>query len=171
MEALSGSCLLIPCAFTHKSTPEQEFNNTVESFGVWIKNETKVLRGNVVFNSSRTVNAYPLSLIGDLGEKNCTTLFSSLIVNYTDRYFFRIENWPFRATAYCQPLQITVKGKNCFYHIYFLSQCVTCLTPNDLCFHLHVRLTHKVKLVVLMSIFGRWLLVNNMRSSVQPHSA
>ncbi|XP_074477696.1 sialic acid-binding Ig-like lectin 7 [Sebastes fasciatus] len=109
MEALSGSCLQIPCNFTVK--PEEAFDSARTIFGVWIKSRTDFGKKsqNVIFNSSRMDNIYPVSLTGDLSQNNCTTLFSNLITNYTDRYFFRIENGPFRSTASCDPLQITVK--------------------------------------------------------------
>ncbi|XP_039645572.1 vascular cell adhesion protein 1-like isoform X2 [Perca fluviatilis] len=108
MEALSGSCLIIPCNFSAK--PDQDFNST-RTFGVWIKSDSRfgINRNNVIFNSSGTVTTYPMSITGELSQKNCTTLFSSLITNYTDRYFFRIESGTFIATASCDPLQITVQ--------------------------------------------------------------
>uniref|UniRef100_A0A8P4G4N2 Ig-like domain-containing protein n=1 Tax=Dicentrarchus labrax TaxID=13489 RepID=A0A8P4G4N2_DICLA len=109
MEALTGSCLQIPCNFRAKS--EQEFDGSKQTFGVWIKNNSYFGNNpnNVIFNSSKTVNTYPMNITGNLSQKNCTTLFSSLITSYTDTYYFRIVNWPFRATAVCDPLQITVK--------------------------------------------------------------
>ncbi|XP_037613397.1 sialic acid-binding Ig-like lectin 13 [Sebastes umbrosus] len=109
MEALSGSCLQIPCNFSVKS--EEEFDGTRTTIGVWIKNDSKFRDSpnNVIFNSSRAVSTYPMSLTGNLNQKNCTTLFSSLLTSYTDTYFFRIENRSFKATASCDPLQITVK--------------------------------------------------------------
>ncbi|XP_035862818.1 sialoadhesin-like [Sander lucioperca] len=108
MEALSGSCLVIPCNFSAKS--DQEFNSTRTTFGVWIKTDSRVsINKNIIFNSSGTVTYYPMSITGDLRQKKCTTLFSSLITSYTDTYFFRIENGPFTATADCNPLQITVQ--------------------------------------------------------------
>ncbi|XP_078136703.1 sialic acid-binding Ig-like lectin 14 isoform X1 [Sander vitreus] len=109
MEALSGSCLLIPCNFRAK--PDEDFISTRTTFGVWIKTDSRFgkNRNNVIFNSSGTVTTYPMNITGDLSQKQCTTLFSSLIPNYTDRYFFRIENEPFTATASCDPLQITVQ--------------------------------------------------------------
>ncbi|XP_044032921.1 vascular cell adhesion protein 1-like isoform X2 [Siniperca chuatsi] len=109
MDALSGSCLQIPCNF--RAGAEKELNSTRSAFGVWIKNDTRlwIFKSNVIFNSSGTVNIYPMNITGNLSQKNCTTLFSSLLTSYTDKYFFRIENGPFRATASCDPLQITVK--------------------------------------------------------------
>ncbi|XP_077951749.1 cell adhesion molecule 3-like isoform X1 [Gasterosteus aculeatus] len=101
MEALTGSCLQIPCNF---STSGEKLNSATTTFGVWLKKEN-----NVIFNSSGTVFTYPMNFTGNLSQKNCTTLFSSLKTTYTDTYYFRVVNWPFRATAACDPLQITVK--------------------------------------------------------------
>ncbi|KAL4000846.1 signal-regulatory protein delta [Sarotherodon galilaeus] len=93
MEALSGSCLQIPCNF------------------MWIKNHPNVFTypNNVIFNSSGTVNIYPMKITGNLKEKNCTTLFSNLTTTYTNTYYFRIVNWPFRGTAVCESVQLTIK--------------------------------------------------------------
>ncbi|XP_033988245.1 sialic acid-binding Ig-like lectin 6 [Trematomus bernacchii] len=105
MEALSGSCLLIPCNFS--AGPD----NSRAIFGVWIKKESAFDQKpkNVIFHSDGTINRYPMSITGNLKKGNCTTLFSSLKKSHTDKYFFRIENSPFMATAACDPLQITVK--------------------------------------------------------------
>ncbi|XP_037613417.1 sialic acid-binding Ig-like lectin 10 [Sebastes umbrosus] len=109
MKALSGSCLQIPCNFRVKQG--EKFSSARTTFGVWIKSSRNFAKtpNYVIFNSSRMDNIYPMSLTGDLSQKNCTTLFSSVNTSYTDKYFFRIENRPFKATAICDPLQITVK--------------------------------------------------------------
>ncbi|KAI9542793.1 hypothetical protein NQZ68_016096 [Dissostichus eleginoides] len=109
MEALSGSCLLIPCNFS--AVPDVGFNSSREIFGVWIKKESAFAQkpNNVIFHSDGTINRYPMNITGNLRQRNCTTLFSSLKKSHTDKYFFRIENSPFLATAACDPLQITVK--------------------------------------------------------------
>ncbi|XP_033988231.1 sialic acid-binding Ig-like lectin 7 isoform X2 [Trematomus bernacchii] len=109
MEALSGSCLLIPCNFS--ADPDEGFNSSREIFGVWIKNKSAFGKKteNVIFHSDGTINTYPMSITGNLRQGNCTTLFSSLEEIHTNKYFFRIENSPFLATAACDPLQITVK--------------------------------------------------------------
>ncbi|XP_035772208.1 myelin-associated glycoprotein-like [Neolamprologus brichardi] len=109
MEALSGSCLQIPCNFSETGT--EKFDSRRAVFGVWIKNHSNVntFPDNEIFNSSRTVNIYPMNITGNLKEKNCTTLFSNLTTTYTNTYYFRIMNWPYRATAVCDPLKITIK--------------------------------------------------------------
>ncbi|KAM4543439.1 sialic acid-binding Ig-like lectin 12 [Fundulus diaphanus] len=63
----------------------------------------------VIFNNSGSVNIFSLNIIGNLTEKNCTTLFPDLKTSFTDKYFFRVENGNYRATACADPLHITVK--------------------------------------------------------------
>ncbi|XP_034562670.1 sialic acid-binding Ig-like lectin 12 [Notolabrus celidotus] len=108
MEALSGSCLLIPCNFS--SSGNTEFVKTREIFGQWYKENHPTFRpSNVVFNSSGTVLKYPISITGDLKENDCTTLFSNVNATFNGIYYFRIMNWPFMAAAICDPLNITVR--------------------------------------------------------------
>ncbi|MEQ2246195.1 hypothetical protein ILYODFUR_035743, partial [Ilyodon furcidens] len=112
IEALNGSCLQIPCSFNTNNT---KFNSRRTIYGIWLKHKASF--GNPaysIFNSSGSVNTYSLSITGNLREGNCTTLFPDVKTSYTDRYFFRVENGPFRATACADPLQITVKGKTSF---------------------------------------------------------
>ncbi|CAI5673611.1 unnamed protein product [Oreochromis niloticus] len=109
MEALSGSCLQIPCNFS--AAGPVKFDSRRAVFGVWIKNQSNVIKfpKNEIFNSSETINTYPMNITGNLKEKNCTTLFFNLTTTYTNTYYFRIMNWPYRATAACDPLKITIK--------------------------------------------------------------
>ncbi|CAI5673583.1 unnamed protein product [Oreochromis niloticus] len=109
LEALSGSCLQIPCSFRPKE--EQKFDSTRKTFGVWIKNNSDInkIKNNVIFNSNGAVSIYPMSITGNLSQRDCTTLFTNLTTNYTDTYFFRVESETFKATAACDPLQITVR--------------------------------------------------------------
>ncbi|XP_026036690.1 B-cell receptor CD22-like [Astatotilapia calliptera] len=106
MEALSGSCLQIPCNFRPKD--EQKFISKRKIFGVWIKINGDKKPNNVIFRSNGAVNIYPMSITGNLSQRNCTTLFSILTTNYTNTYFFRVESETFKATAQHDPLQITV---------------------------------------------------------------
>ncbi|XP_028288556.1 myelin-associated glycoprotein-like [Parambassis ranga] len=109
MEALSGSCLHIPCNFS--IGPKHSLDSGRETFGVWVKNyrTEDLFPFDVVFNSSRTVNKYPMNITGNLSQKNCSTLFSTLTTSHTDTYFFRAENGPFKATAICDPVYISVR--------------------------------------------------------------
>uniref|UniRef100_UPI0037E8D86A vascular cell adhesion protein 1-like isoform X2 n=1 Tax=Semicossyphus pulcher TaxID=241346 RepID=UPI0037E8D86A len=110
MEALSGSCLQIPCNFSAK--PEHEFNQGI-NFGVWIKNDPFFNKEpeNVIYNSSGKVTTYPMNITGNLSQNDCTTLFSRMSSTYEDTYYFRNENKPtgFMATAPCDPVRIIVK--------------------------------------------------------------
>ncbi|XP_070842764.1 myelin-associated glycoprotein-like [Chaetodon trifascialis] len=108
MEGLNGSCLQIPCTFRAK--PEREFSG-LQNFGVWMKTDHSFGEHpeNVIFNSSGKVNTYQINITGNLSDKNCNTLFHSLILDYTDKYFFRMQNSEFKATAICDYVQITVK--------------------------------------------------------------
>nr|XP_029134677.1 sialic acid-binding Ig-like lectin 7 isoform X2 [Labrus bergylta] len=108
MEALSGTCLKIPCSFSVKE--EKEFDNTTETFVIWYKEDEETYDPkNVVFNSSGTVNKFQMNITGNLRMKNCTTLIYNMKTTYEGVYYFRIENWPFMANARCDPLQIKVK--------------------------------------------------------------
>ncbi|XP_035772206.1 sialic acid-binding Ig-like lectin 9 [Neolamprologus brichardi] len=109
MEALSGSCLQIPCNFRAK--PEKAFNGRRTVAGVWIKSDSRLLIDpkNVIYNSSGAVSIYPMRITGNLSQRDCTTLFSDLSTKYTDTYFFRVESEAFKATAFCDRLQITVR--------------------------------------------------------------
>ncbi|MEQ2291836.1 hypothetical protein AMECASPLE_016946 [Ameca splendens] len=113
IEALNGSCLQIPCTY---NTTDKTFDSSRPINGLWMKGGVNFASNPniVIFNSSKSVNIYQLEMIGNLTEKNCTTLFPDLNTSYTDRYFFRVENEPFKATACADSLQITVKGKSIF---------------------------------------------------------
>ncbi|XP_032406791.1 sialic acid-binding Ig-like lectin 12 [Xiphophorus hellerii] len=108
MEALTGSCLQIPCTY---NTDHPTYNSSKTIYGVWMKGGVNLLSipSFVIFNSSGSINTYSLNITGNLKEKNCTTLFPNLTTSHTDKYFFRVENVVYRATACADPLQITVK--------------------------------------------------------------
>ncbi|XP_054893843.1 LOW QUALITY PROTEIN: myelin-associated glycoprotein-like [Poeciliopsis prolifica] len=107
LEALTGSCLQIPCTY---ETEHPTYNSSKTIYGVWIKGGINLLSSpGIIFHSSGSINNYSLDITGNLKEKNCTTLFPNLTTRYTDKYFFRVENGAFRATAIDDPLQITVK--------------------------------------------------------------
>ncbi|RVE59044.1 hypothetical protein OJAV_G00200340 [Oryzias javanicus] len=112
LEALSGSCLIIPCSFdTTPGDGGEMFDNSKDIIGVWIKNNTQFFENpsNVIFNSSNQTNIYPMKIIGNLTQKNCTTLFSNLITKYTERYYFRIENGKFKVVDRCNFIEIKIQ--------------------------------------------------------------
>ncbi|XP_028989241.2 sialoadhesin-like [Betta splendens] len=109
MEALTGSCLMIPCSF--KTKPENQTISSGTIYGVWIKNDSRfsLNPNNVIYNGSGTVTTYTMNITGNLEQRNCTTLFFDLNTRNTDTYYFRMENGAFRATAACDPVQINVR--------------------------------------------------------------
>ncbi|XP_008436888.1 B-cell receptor CD22-like [Poecilia reticulata] len=106
MKALSATCLHIPCKFRIK--PEENLDGGKP---IKIKNDVRFALApqNVVFNSSKSVNIFQMNIAGNLRERDCTTIFSNLLANQSNTYFFRIENGRFMSTASCNPLQIGVQ--------------------------------------------------------------
>ncbi|XP_055015177.1 sialoadhesin-like isoform X2 [Boleophthalmus pectinirostris] len=109
LEALSGTCLLIPCTFT--SQHESKLNLTKPVVAIWSRKYPHLGRAAdpVFFHSGRPSLRSPMEITGDLTQKNCTTLFSDIYTNHSGQYFFRIESPKFKATSNCDPLQITVQ--------------------------------------------------------------
>ncbi|XP_043960128.1 B-cell receptor CD22-like isoform X1 [Gambusia affinis] len=107
LEALNGLCLQVPCNFSAKGSA----SFTGENFGVWIKSDPrfKEFSTNVIFNSSRSINTYPLEITGNLERQDCTTVFHNLTREHSDMYFFRIEHTQFQATASCSGFRLTVR--------------------------------------------------------------
>ncbi|XP_014830196.1 PREDICTED: sialic acid-binding Ig-like lectin 12 [Poecilia mexicana] len=108
MEALSGSCLQIPCSY---SATHPTYGKSNVYYGIWLKTYSNVNThpSAAIFSSSGSVNIYSLKMIGKPSEQNCTTVFPDLITSYTDKYYLRIENGEYKATDICHPLHITVK--------------------------------------------------------------
>ncbi|XP_050959965.1 myelin-associated glycoprotein-like isoform X2 [Labeo rohita] len=56
----------------------------------------------IAFNSSKNIirGFSDIQMTGNLSEKNCTTVFYNIMMNHSDRYYFRLEMEPdiFRAT-------------------------------------------------------------------------
>ncbi|KAG5850959.1 hypothetical protein ANANG_G00087910 [Anguilla anguilla] len=108
IEALNGSCVLIPCTFSISKNEEYHLKNSAG--GVWIKRIPQFARATVVFNSSQTHNILSGEIVGDLVQKNCTTVLDKITKDYTDKYFFRIETTSYMATFRATPVYIAVKG-------------------------------------------------------------
>ncbi|XP_017157460.1 sialic acid-binding Ig-like lectin 14 [Poecilia reticulata] len=108
MEALTGSCLQIPCTYETKH-PDYDSSKTI--YAVWMKGGADFWANPspVIFNSSGSVNKYSLNITGNLKEKNCTTMFPNLQTSHADKYYFRVENGVYKATACVDPLYITVR--------------------------------------------------------------
>ncbi|XP_042154685.1 B-cell receptor CD22-like [Oncorhynchus tshawytscha] len=100
LDVLTGSCVQIPCSFDIPDQHEDKFNSAILPSGVWIKDNSQFGNNpdNVIFNSSKMVNIYQGKITGNMTQKNCTTVFFNVTTNYTNKYFFRIESQPYRAT-------------------------------------------------------------------------
>uniref|UniRef100_A0AAV2L371 Ig-like domain-containing protein n=1 Tax=Knipowitschia caucasica TaxID=637954 RepID=A0AAV2L371_KNICA len=44
-----------------------------------------------------------------MAQNNCTTLFPNVTTQHQDKFFFRVENGAFKATASCQAIQVNVR--------------------------------------------------------------
>ncbi|XP_071270362.1 sialic acid-binding Ig-like lectin 13 isoform X1 [Salvelinus alpinus] len=111
LDVLTGSCVQIPCSFDIPDQNKYTFNSTIPTSGVWIK-ESPYFFGhpdNVIFNSSETVNRYQGKITGNMSQKNCTTVFFNVTTSYTNKYFFRIESQPFKATDIGKSVDIVVR--------------------------------------------------------------
>ncbi|XP_036394436.1 myelin-associated glycoprotein-like [Megalops cyprinoides] len=100
IEALSGSCVLIPCRFQLKSGWDRDLHRPA---GVWMKGGTN-RNGDTVIDSSRTRNRIQGGITGDLLKKNCTTVLNNIPADYSDKYFFRLEcptalKWTFQPSV------------------------------------------------------------------------
>ncbi|KAM8881403.1 myelin-associated glycoprotein-like isoform 3-T3 [Synchiropus picturatus] len=104
MEALSDSCLQIPCNYT--STDNLVLTPPLN--GVWLINDVRFEQHpeNVIYNGS--LRKYPMEFNGNLIEGNCNTLLSNMKKIYSNTYYFRIESQTGRATDRFRPLQVTV---------------------------------------------------------------
>ncbi|XP_033841477.2 B-cell receptor CD22-like [Periophthalmus magnuspinnatus] len=108
LKALTGSCLQIPCTFRPEQGQTMDYSKKI--YGIWIKHDPRIeFADNIIFNSSGARTKYPMKIIGNMSQKNCTTLFSNLTTQHTNKYYFRVENEAFKATASCQTIQVTVK--------------------------------------------------------------
>ncbi|KAI2645251.1 Sialoadhesin [Labeo rohita] len=90
--ALSGSCMQIPCTF---DAPEDILKNTNTIFGCWIKKNPAVFNpdGLVVFNGSTNITKgfNHIEILGNLSQRECTTVFYNVMNNHTDNYYFMVE--------------------------------------------------------------------------------
>nr|XP_055037856.1 myelin-associated glycoprotein-like [Misgurnus anguillicaudatus] len=101
--ALTDSCVLIPCTF-NINTFEEKLQKTKQIYGIWLKktHDFSKDKSSVVFNSSQNIiqGFRHIEMIGNLTERNCSTVFYNIMMNHSDPYYFRIEMKPnvFKAT-------------------------------------------------------------------------
>ncbi|XP_062377811.1 myelin-associated glycoprotein-like isoform X2 [Sardina pilchardus] len=87
LETINGSCVLIPCSFTTKESVV-----TGPATGVWRKGSQWFKDSVDVFNSSKTSNILRGEILGDLTQRNCTSVLYGFTKAYEDKYFFRLES-------------------------------------------------------------------------------
>ncbi|XP_031439529.1 sialoadhesin [Clupea harengus] len=109
LQALGGSCVLIPCTF-NISGFESKLNTSGSIYGLWLKGGYSFNNDPVVFNGTNntTMLFERIEILGNLRLKNCTTVFYNVNQNHTDKYFFRTEMKDFRATFIETSFQLTV---------------------------------------------------------------
>ncbi|XP_031652668.1 sialic acid-binding Ig-like lectin 7 [Oncorhynchus kisutch] len=113
LDVLTGSCVQIPCSFDVPVQHKDTFISAILPSGVWIKENSNFGEhpDRVIFNSSETFNRYQGKITGNMSQKNCTTIFFNVTTNYTNRYYFRIESQPYRATDPEKFVNIVVRGE------------------------------------------------------------
>ena len=87
VEALSGSCVIIPCSF-HLFTGYHSYLNP-SCKGIWRRGWNRVQ----VYDSSvtNTENTIQGNLTGNLVQKDCTTILNNFPSHLQDDYYFRLE--------------------------------------------------------------------------------
>uniref|UniRef100_A0A8C1ZQC6 Ig-like domain-containing protein n=1 Tax=Cyprinus carpio TaxID=7962 RepID=A0A8C1ZQC6_CYPCA len=92
IKALSGSCVQIPCTF---KAPETIMKNTEHIFSCWIKKNQAFLHPEslVVFNGSSNIirGFHHIEILGNLSQRECTTVFYDVMNNHTDNYYFMLS--------------------------------------------------------------------------------
>lgn len=85
IDALSGSCVTIPCSFDVPDKYKPKLDSTCGA--VW-----KILQGTVVFNSRNPQHTtIKGTLIGDLTKKGCTTTLNNMQTAHSNTYAFRLK--------------------------------------------------------------------------------
>ncbi|XP_064159757.1 B-cell receptor CD22 isoform X2 [Anguilla rostrata] len=109
IEALSGSCVLIPCTFEIPSEYDQDLAANAKgrfmkghAFGDRILLESSTAR-LVIKRSS--IQGY---LIGNLLEKNCTSILNNFTLRDSNKYLFRVESPNLLKFSFKEGVQINV---------------------------------------------------------------
>lgn len=117
VEALAGSCVLIPCIFKiSKSETGEELRTDGRVAASWLENVSKGnALGKMVYNSStNTTKGFTrIQIYGNLKFKNCTTVFYNVKEHHAKPYHFRAEISDFKATFLDRPFKLSVIGMTC----------------------------------------------------------
>ncbi|XP_077577643.1 myelin-associated glycoprotein-like [Stigmatopora nigra] len=93
VQSLSESCLFIPCAFSIPPSFDQLLNQ--DCAVVWRRSNrfsyTDVFNSRFTRDQSDRADFLQGNLLGDLLEKNCSTLLEDVSSNYAGSYFLRLE--------------------------------------------------------------------------------
>ncbi|XP_058610637.1 sialoadhesin isoform X1 [Onychostoma macrolepis] len=104
IDAMSGFCVQIPCQFEIPNSFKKFLNKSVEV--IW-KNTTK--EGPDVLSSKRTgLSLLKGNVIGNILNKNCTTVFHNFPVGFSDKFFFRLQGPETLKYTFEQGVNITV---------------------------------------------------------------
>ncbi|CAM4566253.1 unnamed protein product [Leuciscus chuanchicus] len=96
IEALSGSCVIIKCAFQIEDKHDKYLTESA-AIGLWSKDGHDA--NHKVFNSSDPKHdRFKGNITGKLHEKNCTTIFYNVSSNHNGNYYFRIESGDLKNT-------------------------------------------------------------------------
>ncbi|XP_072559201.1 myelin-associated glycoprotein-like [Paramormyrops kingsleyae] len=106
IQALHGSCVLIPCTFQIPSDFDQHLKAPV---GMWWSNRGAPNK-KIVFFSNKTENDIQGNITGNLSMKNCTTVLNNILMKWTGNFSFRIKgNDPLKGN-FNETVKIDVKG-------------------------------------------------------------
>ncbi|XP_024135378.1 sialic acid-binding Ig-like lectin 5 [Oryzias melastigma] len=101
LEALTGSCLLIPCSIKDGT----DFFNLQELSGAWFPVPESFWRFRYLMRHYH-MDSFPIT--GNLEQKDCTTLISNVTTEHSNTFYFGIMG-DFSEIALCDPVDIEVK--------------------------------------------------------------
>lgn len=102
IEALSGSCVIIKCAFDIKEEYDQYLTESAAT-GMWLKDGTEEDTHQVFNSRDPKPNHFNGKITGKLHEKDCTTVFYNVSSKHNGKYYFRIKSGEGLKYTYTQP--------------------------------------------------------------------
>lgn len=111
IDAINGFCVIIPCQFEIPDSFKPSLNESVEA--IW--KITSIDGPNVLSSQSTVQSSLKGNVIGNILEKNCTTMFHNVPAGFSDTLFFRLQGPEPLKYTFQQGVNITVhKGWNPF---------------------------------------------------------
>ncbi|XP_061097850.1 myelin-associated glycoprotein-like isoform X2 [Conger conger] len=111
IEALSGSCVLIPCRFEmpeYHSYYGSTYDNLLRRYPDSVKGLWRKDRRTVFDSRSQSESHLKGRMTGNLLQKRCTTVLENLPKYYSDQYYFRLETYYFQLNFH-PAVQINIK--------------------------------------------------------------